>query len=97
MDYEKRNEYNLVVKVSNKKPLVQGAKASNHDEANIKIKVLDVNEPPVLLEDSKNMQGFFCDWFRSVKVKPDKEMDSKFKSCFFFKWSYTWKKSPKKF
>ena len=59
LDYEKRDEYNLVVKVSNKKPLVQGAKTSNHDEANIKIKVLDVNEPPVLLEDSKNVQGFF--------------------------------------
>ena len=57
MDFEKQNEYNLVVKVSNKKALVEGTKPSNHDKANIKIKVIDVNEPPVLLEDSKNIQG----------------------------------------
>jgi len=56
LDYENRDEYNLVVKVSNRKPLVLGVKTSDHDEANIKIKVLDVNEPPVLLEDSKNVQ-----------------------------------------
>ena len=75
MDYENRDEYNLVVKVSNRKPLVLGVKTSDHDEANIKIKVLDVNEPPVLLEDSKNVQGFFFfwDWFSNVKVKSDKK------------------------
>ena len=57
MDFEKQNEYNLVVKVSNKKALVEGTKPSNHDIANIKIKVIDVNEPPMLLEDSKIIQG----------------------------------------
>ena len=44
------------MKVSNKKPLVEGTKPSNHDKANIKI--VDVNEPPILLEDSNNIKGF---------------------------------------
>ena len=57
MDYEKQQEYNLVVEVSNKNQLVEGTKTSNNNKANVKVKVVDVNEPPMLLEDSKNIKG----------------------------------------
>ena len=69
LDYEKQNEYNLVVKVSNKKALVEGTKPSNHDTANIKVKIIDVNEPPMLLEDSKNIKGFCLFYYKNYRCK----------------------------
>ena len=47
-----------MVEVANKNQLVEGTKTSNNNKANVKVKVVDVNEPPMLLEDSKNFKGF---------------------------------------